>query len=317
MILELDPIKEQSWMYDEVEDVILRLFKEEIYFPLIGELEDKVVLNFGREALLDAIRTGRISFNQGLFTGQFSASISRALYSLGSERSIKQGGFRIRLDKLPYDVRMAISASEAKMKITLASIQKKLDSFYPSKISDQLKIDELFDTTLWSVGEKIKSQLKGIVVAPELTKEQRRDFSAAYSKNLQLYIQDWTEKEILTLRKTVELHALEGGRRDTLAKIIEQSYGSSKSKAKFLAKQETSLMLSHFKATQYKSSGIDEYKWKCVTGTPLHPVRPLHKILDGRIFRFDNPPVTDKYGNKNNPGCDYGCRCFAKPIVRF
>jgi SPP1 gp7 family putative phage head morphogenesis protein len=94
----------------------------------------------------------------------------------------------------------------------------------------------------------------------------------------------------------------------------------SANKAKFLARQETSLMTTKLKETRYREAGVNEYKWKTVAGSKLHPVRPSHKILEGRIFRWDDPPITTPPGEavrRNNPGQDYNCRCFAQPIVRF
>jgi uncharacterized protein with gpF-like domain len=43
----------------------------------------------------------------------------------------------------------------------------------------------------------------------------------------------------------------------------------------------------------------------------------MHRALDGTIQDFKNPPITDKYGNRNNPKEDFGCRCQAIPIVSF
>ena len=41
----------------------------------------------------------------------------------------------------------------------------------------------------------------------------------------------------------------------------------------------------------------------------------MHKDLDGKIFEFANPPITNEKGDRNNPGEDWQCRCEAIPIV--
>ena len=51
-------------------------------------------------------------------------------------------------------------------------------------------------------------------------------------------------------------------------------------------------------------------------------VRECHRTLDGRIFRWNNPPEMWYRtragivwtGRRCNPGEDYGCRCVAKPV---
>lgn len=123
----------------------------------------------------------------------------------------------------------------------------------------------------------------------------------------------------MKLRKQVMAAAFRGNRYDALVKTIQRSYGVTVSKAKFLAHQETNLLMAKFKETRYTDAGIVEYRWRCVTGSKLHPVRPSHKALDGKIFRFDDPPITtppSEAPRRNNPGEDYGCRCTAVPVVR-
>ena len=85
--------------------------------------------------------------------------------------------------------------------------------------------------------------------------------------------------------------------------------------------------MAKFKEVKYKQVGVRKFIWKCVAGTTNHPVRPSHKICDGKIFSWDNPSELDKNGlikvggvrkpSDNNPGEDYNCRCYAKPIVEF
>jgi uncharacterized protein with gpF-like domain len=47
-------------------------------------------------------------------------------------------------------------------------------------------------------------------------------------------------------------------------------------------------------------------------------VRPDHKRLDGKIFNWDDAPISNtKTGKRAHPGQDYGCNCVARPIVDF
>jgi uncharacterized protein with gpF-like domain len=40
--------------------------------------------------------------------------------------------------------------------------------------------------------------------------------------------------------------------------------------------------------------------------------------LNGMKFSWTEPPITNKQtGARNNPGCDFGCRCLALPVIRI
>lgn len=316
--IELPPIKEEPKYWDAIEAKIMALLKEEIYLPIIKELGvKKKTLQNSIEDLINAIINGKINFNRGQFSGRFNASISKELKRLGAQWDRKQGTWKVPQSSLPYELRSAISAGEARFTQVLSRIDKKLSSLLPEAIADKLKISEVFDSTLYKVDKDIKKSLKNLTIAPDLTPEQRKQISSEWQNNMKLYIKDFTEKEIKTLRSDVQETIFSGKRYETMVKTIQKSYGVSQNKAKFLARQETSLLMTKFKETRYVAAGVKKYKWGCVVGSGKHPVRPMHKALEGKVFSWDNPPVTNDKGAKNNPGQDYNCRCFARPIVDF
>ena len=65
----------------------------------------------------------------------------------------------------------------------------------------------------------------------------------------------------------------------------------------------------HKTGERYKSVGVQKYRWSTAGD---NRVRPEHKALNGKIFDWDNPPLST--GGKH-PGEDFGCRCIAIPIV--
>ncbi len=316
--LELISIPDTPEYYAQIEKEILRVFREEIYLPLTRELDaPPKVLDNSRDDLLAAIRSGRISFYRGQFTGRLNSTLTKELRSIGAEWDRTTGTFLIPRSKLPDDVQSAIDVSLVKFQSVADKVLRKLDAIIPAEIADKVSLDGLFDATLWKVNGDIKKSLKGITIAPELTKEGRQRIAKEYSENLQLYIKDFTEKEIIKLRKDIKARAFDGYRYETMVQKIVRSYGVSQNKAKFLARQETSLLMTKFKQVRYEDAGVNEYKWSCVKGSPKHPVRPMHKILDGTIHRWDNPPKVNEKGERKHPGQDYNCRCVAIPIVRF
>lgn len=314
----LPPIKETFEDYDEIERRIIELFKKEIYLPLLKSigLKPKTLQN-STDDLLRAIQTGQIYFYRGHFKGRFNSTLSKELRSLGARWDRRQGSWKIPLSSLSIEIKNAISMSESKFIDSIKTFNRALQQILPEEIAGRLDLKKLFDTSLHRTEQKLRQGMKGIVVVPELTPEARARIAEEYTKEMQLFIKGWTEKEIQKLRKTVEARAFSGMRYETLVGTIQKSYGVSQSKAKFLARQETNLMLTKFKEVRYQAAGVHEYIWGCVAGSKSHPVRPLHKKLEGKKFRWDDPPITDEKGNRNNPGEDYGCRCFAKPIVKF
>lgn len=323
-VTKLKAIPIEPSEFDSLEELIRKMFREEIYLPLLKELEvPKKALTNSIEDLQDAIVKGQITHANGKFTGTFNAQISRELRKLGAKW--EKGGYRIRLSSLPMDIRNAIAAGETRFARVLRKIDERLKKILPSQITDKVKMTKLFDSTLWKTDQSVKSSLKAITVPPQLTTERRAKIAEEYTENMDKYIQEWSEEQIIKLRKEVQRKVFKGNRYESMVDTIQKSYDVSKRKAKFLARQETNLLMTKFKESLYTDSGVHEYIWQCVhnpkDSSPKQHVkgnvRYYHGLLDKTVQRWDKPPVTDSIGSRNNPGEDYNCRCVARPIVRF
>lgn len=326
-VIELTPIRESKKDWDELELKLLDLFKREIYYPILRETQEPKTLianaaGVGEStALVRAIGTGQVQFYRGTFTGKFSAAISRDLTKLGATFDRKSGVWRIYRSQLPQQVQHAIDASTAAFQRSAAKIDEKLAQILPAEIADRLKIDKLFSDTIKKTERSFRASVRGITIAPELTNPEIERLAKEWSSNMKLFVKKFTEEHTQDLRAQVQKSVYAGNRREFLAKEIQKSFNVSANKAKFLARQETNLLMSKFKQVRYQSAGITEYKWVNVTGSPAHPVRPAHKELGdrskkGETFNWNKPPLKTKSGMKN-PGEDYNCRCTAVPVVRF
>jgi SPP1 gp7 family putative phage head morphogenesis protein len=317
--IELKPIKESPEDYDAIEREIRLLFRREIYIPLMQMLGVKSNrLTNSIDDLVEAIQSGRITFYRGRFTGRFNATLSRELRRIGAAWDRKHGAYAVPHSKLPVDIKQAIAVSEQRFQQTADRINKKIQQILPEEIAGKLKIENLFDKILWKTEKKFEASIKNITIAPTVTPEQRARIAKEYTANLQLYIQDFVKEETAELRKRIEKRAFAGQRYEGVIQEIQKSYGVSQNKAKFLASQETSLLMAKYKQTRYEDAGSNKYRWGCVAGSPAHPVRPMHLRLKGQIFSWKNPPVVNEKGDCKNPGQDFGpCRCFPIAIVRF
>lgn len=327
--VELRPLKDNDRDFEAIERKLRKIWRDTIYYPLVRELGEKtkVLKNAGESKLLKAIIDGQIQFYRGEFSGRMNAGISKELKAFGARWDAKTRTWKLPQSSLPIEVRNAISASESRFQQKLDSIDTKLAQILPEEIADSLKISDQFDATLWKVDRDFRGSLRNISIPPQVSPEQRKRIAIEWQNNLRLPIKDWTQKEVAKLRKDIRESVYAGNRRDALVKIIQSSHQSSIKKAQFLARQETRLLLTKYKQTRYEEAGVNEYKWG-ISNNSIAPsahspwvrgqVRHDHGILAGKIFRWDNPPITNTLtGARNNPGQDYNCRCFAIPIVKF
>lgn len=301
---------------DELEAFLKHLFKTEIFLPLIEE-EKEIFTNQARTPLEKAIAKGDIKFNAGRFSGKFNSQTSRELKTLGATWDRRTKTYKLLLSKIPKSTQAAIAVSETRFASKIESIKRKLRAIIPAKIAGKFDAFSFFNKLIQVNDVKIGKSLDGLIVSPRLTEEARTKLAEQYTENFQRSVKGWTEDEIKKLRGIVQDHATKGLRAESLIKKIKRRFDVSQSRAKFIARQETRLVMSKFRETRYQDAGTKGYVWKTVLGTPAHPVRPLHAKLDGKFFKWDNPPVTNVNGNRNHPGEDFNCRCRPKVVVRF
>jgi len=99
----------------------------------------------------------------------------------------------------------------------------------------------------------------------------------------------------------------EGTRWEDLAEAIEHAEEVSESRAKLIARDQTSKMNAAFNEERQTSLGIEEYEWQ-TSGDER--VRDSHAEKDGQRFRWDDPPA-----DTGHPGEDIQCRCTALAII--
>ena len=105
---------------------------------------------------------------------------------------------------------------------------------------------------------------------------------------------------------------LDGTRASEIAAMIMRSGHVSKSRATLIGRTEvarTAAALTQARATYV---GVTHYEWLSVGDSD---VRPLHRELNGKIFRYDDPPVSDPSGVRSGPGEIWNCRCVGLPVL--
>lgn len=114
------------------------------------------------------------------------------------------------------------------------------------------------------------------------------------------------------VEETVRDATRRGARVETLASDLAERYGVSESRAELIARDQTLKANADLTAIRHEAAGITRYAWSTSRD---ERVRPMHADLEGRIFSWDDPPVTNANGDRNHPGGDYQCRCVAIPVL--
>lgn len=159
-----------------------------------------------------------------------------------------------------------------------------------------------------AVDERLKASIKASVrvdISPALTNSGPilDAMKAATKANIDL-ITSIPEQYFEKLGAAVSARMEQGLRFEDLAKEIERVADVTESRAKLIARDQTSKMNGAFNQARQTSLGIDKYVWQ-TSGDER--VRIEHAVNNGEIFSWDKPPST------GHPGEDVQCRCVAVP----
>ncbi|WP_321905136.1 phage head morphogenesis protein [Paraburkholderia tropica] len=105
-----------------------------------------------------------------------------------------------------------------------------------------------------------------------------------------------------------------GSGMETLMPFMREKYGQNVRKARSVANDQTRKAYSSISNARLQAAGVKKFEW-CHSHGGKTP-RKQHLDWNGKIFRFDQPPVDDAFGAVL-PGIAINCRCFARPILDF
>lgn len=305
------PLRQVYWR--SIQKEVERLFYEVVFKPLLAATEsDPTVTNAVGDALYEAIREGRVWFEDGQFRGTFNAAVSKRLQESGATFNRRSGTWSY-AGTLPADLSIAAATASLRYTYLRRAILTSLDNMNIESIDRLSNIPDKYQQTIEWMNDDFEKSVKGVTVAPQLTAGEVGMLSANWGMNLDLYVRNWCAEEILKLRRVVMEQTFEGRRAESIAKLIQREFGVAQRKAEFLARQETGLLMAEFHRQRYKSVGFNRYVWRGVMDARE---RADHKALEGQILSWDAPPVTDlRTGARNHPSQDFGCRCIAVPVI--
>lgn len=135
---------------------------------------------------------------------------------------------------------------------------------------------------------------------------------AFIAQNVDL-IESLTSEQLPELRRLLLSSVRAGKRVEEITAQIEKRFDVSRSKAALIARDQVGKLSGELTEARHRALGLDEYTWDT---SQDEKVRPDHAALQGKRFRYSEPPITDRRtGARNNPGQDYQCRCNAIPVI--
>lgn len=310
MLKTLPPLPENDPLLSKLAALIKKAIRE-FYDDILKQ--DQEIMNSNDYLELALIR-GKIIFKDGKFTGSFDRYTSKALKDLGAV--FKKGAWELSSDKIPSKYLSAIMQGMALNNRQFERVLDNLVKFHTDRIATRKDIKAMSERLFENLDKSINEKAKRVpTVNLQIDETQKQAIKDSYSENLKLHIKGWADDEILKLREKVQENYKSGVRYEDLAKdIMKRRDGISVSKALFIARQETRLMSASVQQQKYTKAGLNEYVWKIRKDDR---VRHDHEILDGKIFRWDDPPVIDeRTGRRGNPGQDYNCRCYALSLIK-
>lgn len=324
--------------YKGIEYQLLEIFRHLIFFPMMTELVKAFpslhpkkwvqakIENASDNLLKAALKSGRVQYSNGVFSGKFNATIANSLRSIGAQFDKRSKVYRIDPLKVPNWIKGEAMVFNDRVRQTNQILEKILDqtsdNLDAALTEAKLRVDPMIDRVVADFRD-VAARLE---VSPVLLPQSKEKLAADYNQNMKLWIKKFSEEEIIKLRSIVEENATQGFRADYLASKIEQRYSVTASKAKFLAAQETRLFVSKFRQQRFEEAGSMSYIWSTSHDERVRPAIGLtgksradagnHRVLDGRKFLWSSPPIVDPAtGRRAHPGEDFGCRCVAKPIL--
>jgi len=316
----IKPIIDKNTYHIALQEEIYAFLYDNIFRTLFDILNAKPVIKQASNApatpLIQALTQGLITYEENkYFKGKLNAAISKQLRAMGAKYNSTVKAYQIEPAKIPPDIQAAIAASSARAREKVQKVQDYLKSIEGRELPE-MKIELSFGKTLTDLEKQFENTTRKVVpsnLEVSMAPGHQEALKTAYAENLEKYIKQWYDEEILRLRSKVMDNTIAGFRSENLIHDIQAENGVTYRKAKFLARQETSLLVSKYREVRYTDNGINYYTWST---SHDERVRRRHRELNGKVFRFDQPPVVDIHKMRRaNPGEDFNCRCVAIPVI--
>lgn len=315
-MIKVQPIRDRADYHLLIYREIRELLDKILFDPILDIASGQNIQNAPSKELLIALRSGRITYAENYFTGKFNAAIGVELRKIGASWNKVRKAYYLPQGNVPTDVKIAIAQGLSDIKSKIAKINEHLTNLQKTSAIPEIDFNTQFAAMTIDIDKQFKQTIpKDLEIPMTMTAFQKEAIRREYVENLNKYIKDMTVDSTERLRKKVIENVQEGYRASNLVGVIQAEHGVADRHALFLAKQETSLLISTYRDSRYQEATINEWIW---SSSHDSRVRPLHRKLDGHKFNYTDklPIIDEKTGQKGTPGQAYGCRCQLIPLLK-
>ncbi len=198
-------------------------------------------------------------------------------------------------------------------------ILNKLMRKYRGKFDDlaTMATDRMIKATLKHVDTTSGLSLRELgagLELPDYWSARLREIVAASTKEAVQLIKTIPERFLSQVQGETMRSITSGRGMADLTPFLAEKYGQNLRKAKNVALDQTRKAYSNLAAQRMQDAGVVEFEWRHSNGG--HDPRKQHQGWNGKVFRYDDPPVDETFGPVL-PGQAINCRCFARPRLRF
>lgn len=210
---------------------------------------------------------------------------------------------------LPREDGTREDALPSSLRAVLASVREQVRAVVAARIKAGIVTSILTSVDGANLGEM--SRVLGLdraKVAPSIGRSTLREWQR---ENVDL-IRNMADRYVDEVEELVDDALVNGRRVESLARDIEERTSVSASRARLIARDQTLKANAQLSQARMREVGVTSYRWST---SKDERVREGHAKLEGRTFRFADPPVVDPSGRRANPGQDFQCRCVAIPVL--
>ena len=135
-------------------------------------------------------------------------------------------------------------------------------------------------------------------------------------------VRNMGENALSDLERTILSMVRDGESIKDIREEIRERFSVSTSRAKLIARDQVNKLNGRLTEERQTRLGVTQYVWRTSEDQRVRGVQnantrgPNHVRLNGHTFDWSNPPITNRNkGERNHPGGDIQCRCWAEPVM--
>ena len=304
----LKPINLRKKEIKKIYDSIKLFLKESLYnniTEIYKEHYKKSVYNT-KQSILQLFKNEKLIVKNNVIYGDFNSYISKELRDLGLTDDKNKKGF---IGTIPNDILKICEELKIKNKRFIYDLDDYLNTYLQNLESNIETINIDYSPMIEDYKEQLINSFERFNIKSNFL---TTDINNNYINNSKLFIKNMLFEETTKMRNELRELVEQGASNKSISQYLQYNYKMTQKRSLFIARQESSLLLSEYSKQQYLNNGIKKYIWSTSND---ERVRKLHRALNNTIQEFDNPPIDDINGKRHNPGENFNCRCVAIPIL--